>query len=319
MTFTLVPALQGATRQRWVGIGTAAWAAVLLVGLSASSAFGATTTIGQLAPNNSPAVPCAADPGMPFETLEPTVSSGNSYAVPAGGAAITSWSTNAANASVGQAQQLKLKVWRKVADPALYQVVGHDGFRPLTAGTLNTFPVNLAAQPGDVIGLTISPDSDDTGCVFDSPGNTSMTAGPGDFLDGASASFSPVLPNLGLNVSAVVAGKASNEFDLVKVKKNKNNGTATLTVDVPGPGELSLRGTGVKAQRAGGATISKEVTQAGKVKLKVKAKGAKKNKLLDRGKVKVKVKVTFKPSASGGDVAGDPNTEPKKIKLIDNG
>jgi len=87
---------------------------------------------------------------------------------------------------------------------------------------------------------------------------------------------------------------------------------------VPGPGQLSLRGAGLKPQRAGGATISKQVTEAGKVKLRIKAKGAKKGKLLDTGKVKVKAKVTFKPSATGGDVAGDPNTDTKKIKLIDN-
>ena len=34
--------------------------------------------------------------------------------------------------------------------------------------------------------------------------------------------------------------------------------------------------------------------------------------LLDTGKVKVKAKITFKPAATGGDVAGDPSTDPRK-------
>ena len=48
---------------------------------------------------------------------------------------------------------LTMKVFRKVADPATYMVVGHDGPRPLTPGTLNTFPANVPVEPGDVLGV----------------------------------------------------------------------------------------------------------------------------------------------------------------------
>lgn len=295
--------------------------ACLVVALSLASAASAsaTATIGQLpAANPPPAICSAGSSDANAEYIEPTVANGPSYVVPAGGVAITSWSTKAA-AVAGQI--FKLKVFRKVTEPLTYQVVGHDGPRTLTPGALNTFPVNLPVQAGDVIGLFYG-FGPDAACRFASPGNAVLTpAGFGDTGDGQTVSFDPdPFTDESVNLSAVVAFKTSNDFDFVKVKKNKSNGTATLTVDVPGPGTLSLTGSGVKPQRharASGA-LGKKVTEAGKVKLRIKAKGAKKEKLLDTGKVKVKVKVRFTPAATGGDVAGDPNTEPKKIKLIDN-
>jgi hypothetical protein len=218
---------------------------------------------------------------------------------------------------------LSFKVWRKVGDPATYQVVGVDGPRTLTPSALNTFPVNIAVQPGDLIGFHKPLPSTDgnSACLFDALGNNVLEPpNYGNAGVGQSVSFdtSSPYPDVKLNLSAVVALKASNDFDITKVKKNKNKGTAILVVNVPGPGELSLSGTGVKTLRAGGATISKDVDAAGKATLKVKARGAKKAKLLNTGKVKVKAKITFKPSKGTADLPGDPNTEPKKIKLVDN-
>jgi subtilisin-like proprotein convertase family protein len=118
-----------------------------------------------------------------------------------------------------------------------------------------------------------------------------------------------------LDISAALSPNASpSDFSFGKLKRNKKKGTATLSVDVPGPGTLTLGGKGVKHQRLGrgGATASKDVDQAGVVKLKVKAKGAKKKKLQDTGKVKLKLQVTYTPTG------GDPNTETKPAKLIDN-
>lgn len=291
---------------------------VTALGLAGAASASAVTTIGQLAPGNSPPATCFFPADTNIDYVQPSAVGGPSYVVPAGGAAVTSWSTKAA---IGANQQFKLKAFRKVAEPATYQVVGHDGPHTLASGVLNTFPVNLPVQPGDVIGLHTQVNSGDSACIFDSPGNNVITPDNfGDASDGTNATFNPNNPftDSSLNLSAVVALKASNDFDFVKVKKNKSKGTAVLTVDVPGPGELSLGGTGVKPQRAGGATISKDVTAAGKVKLKVKAKGSKKVKLLNTGKVKVKAKVTFTPSKGSADLPGDPKTQPKKIKLIDN-
>jgi hypothetical protein len=105
----------------------------------------------------------------------------------------------------------------------------------------------------------------------------------------------------------------SNDISFGKLKKNKDKGTAVLSVNVPGPGTLTLGGTGVKPQRHArlDGTVSKAVTSAGVAKLKVKAKGAKKKKLLETGKVKVKLKVTFTPTG------GAPKVETRRAKLID--
>lgn len=56
------------------------------------------------------------------------MSSGNTYVVPAAGT-LTSWSHPA---RAGDGQQLTMKIFRKIADPATYQVVGHDEPRPHT-------------------------------------------------------------------------------------------------------------------------------------------------------------------------------------------
>jgi hypothetical protein len=74
-----------------------------------------------------------------------------SYAVPAGGGAITAWST-LAGADTGPAALL---VWHPTTAAGTYTLVGESPVVPLAANTLNQFtlaaPINVAA--GDVIGL----------------------------------------------------------------------------------------------------------------------------------------------------------------------
>jgi hypothetical protein len=98
-----------------------------------------------------------------------------------------------------------------------------------------------------------------------------------------------------------------------KVKLNKQKGTATLPVTVPGTGQLSVGGKGVVKKRPGleGASsrLARQITHAGTYTLKVKAKGRKKAKLFDTGKVPVKAVVTFKPTS------GDAVHSTKKITL----
>jgi hypothetical protein len=284
--------------------------AVVLALASVSSASAA-TTIGQL-PQTAPLTNCS---GSASDFIEPTVTSGAPYVVPAGsGQAITSWSTFAAQAT---GQVMTMKVLHLVTG-STYKVVGHDGPKNLASGTLQTFQTNIPVEPGDILGFSHGNNSA-IACSFPAPGETAVMWSPGtDVPDGDSATFSPATADSRLNLSAVVGAKTSNDFDFGNVKKNKGNGTATIAVDVPGPGTLSLTGIGVKAQRVAGATISKDVPTAGTYKLKIKAKGQKKSKLKKTGKVKVKIKVTFKPATANGDLASDPNSEPKKIKLVDN-
>ena len=106
----------------------------------------------------------------------------------------------------------------------------------------------------------------------------------------------------------------SNAFSFGKLKLNKRRGTATLIVLVSGPGELALTGKGLVKQGttadAGNLrAIERTLTAAGKVKLRVKAKGRKRRKLNRTGRVKVAAKVTYTPTF------GLPATKTRKIRL----
>jgi hypothetical protein len=114
------------------------------------------------------------------------------------------------------------------------------------------------------------------------------------------------------SLPAAPGGAAANQFSFGKLKRNLRRGTAKQTVIVPGPGTLTLRGKGLVKQRLGGAgsaVASKLVSAAGKVKLLIKSKGAKKKKLNRTGKVRVRAKFTFTPTG------GTANTKAKRIKL----
>jgi hypothetical protein len=229
------------------------------------------------------------------------VTSGNTYVVPGAGS-ITSWSHNAVT---GPDQSLTLKVFRKVADPARYQIVGHDGPRPLAGGLLNTFPASVPVKPGDVVGVS-GTSSVDTACTFAAPGDSVLTINA-NLADGESADFFSASDNR-VNVSAVFV--YSNAFSFGEARRNKKKGTATLTVNVPNPGELTGSGNGAKVASAG-AVISKSVG-AGSAQLLIKAKGKKKKKLNESGKVKLNVAVTYTPTG------GDRSTQSAKVKLKKN-
>jgi Ca2+-binding RTX toxin-like protein len=137
--------------------------------------------------------------GSGFDWAQPTVTSGNSYVVPAAGGVtvwtLTSWSHNAGPVP---GQTLTMKVFRKVADPATYMAVAHDGPRALTAGVLNTFAgISLAVRAGDVLGLYTVTDS---GCAIGAPGDTFYFR-QGNLADGESGVFA-TQTEFRLNVSA---------------------------------------------------------------------------------------------------------------------
>jgi uncharacterized repeat protein (TIGR01451 family) len=122
--------------------GSALTVAVLAFG-SASGIAHASTTLGQtFAPTSgcgsSTLVQQSEGPGVP------------SYAVPAGGGVITSWSTEA-DSNTGQTA--KFKVLRPTGAPNQYTVVAATATEALTPSTVNTFPARIPVQQGDRIGL----------------------------------------------------------------------------------------------------------------------------------------------------------------------
>jgi hypothetical protein len=276
-----------------LGIGTAVAASALAV----ASAAQAAVTIGQLAPGD----PSTCFNTSPQDLIQPTVISGNPYVVPSIGGVtawrVTSWSHKAGG---GTGLMLAFKAYRHVSG-SQYTAIGHDGPRSISAGTINTFSgLSIPVRSGDAIGL--HKPGGGTGCVFPVPGEQYLFRG-GDLADGQSGDF---LTGGGERVNVVAVVAPDNTFTRGTVRRNKNKGTATMTLNLPNPGELAGSGGGAKV--AEGATASKAVP-AGQATLVIRAKGKKKAKLNEAGKVKVKPKITYTPTG------GDPSTQTLKLKL----
>ena len=183
---------------------------IAVVVLAATASLADAETIGQLAPDNPPGTPPPAlAVNGPYDEIQTTVESGTPYVVPAGATRITSWSTNAAE---GVGQQLELKVFRYVSGPDIsgdftFMAVAHD-LETLTPSKINTFVVNLAVQPGDLIGLNDENASTyPSAAYFATPGFSDRDLEhneKGDLADGSSGTFVPT--NERLNISAEVSG-----------------------------------------------------------------------------------------------------------------
>lgn len=272
------------SRKRW---GLVASVATLSL-LSSASPAGAAVTIGQTAPPGPATQVCPT----PYDQLNPTVTSGNSFVSPVSGT-ITSWSVQEPSGG-----QMTMKVFRPLGGLS-YQVVGHQGPHNLSPG-LNTFPANVPVKAGDVLGSSAAGFA---ACAFAVPGETYLYLA-GDLPDGAQGTW---LSDTGarINISAVV--DPTNTFQPGATSRNKKKGTATVSFDLPNPGELSGTGKGAKVSSAGAPTS--RVVPAGTATLKVKAKGKKRRTLDATGKVKLKLSITYTPTG------GDPATQQLKVKL----
>lgn len=143
-------------RESWgVRITMAALSCVFILSVMGSTAS-AQVTLGQLA--TTPTFNC--EYVQPYDELQTSVAAGNSYIAPAAGV-ITSWSTQV-GANPGQV--LGFKVYRATG-VGTFSVVGQDGPRSLASG-LNTFPVNIPVQAGDIIGIFLPP-STHSDCGFE--------------------------------------------------------------------------------------------------------------------------------------------------------
>lgn len=163
----------------------------------AASPAQADMTIGQV-PSTPPIGVC----GVVQDFTQPTVTDGTPYVVPPGGGTITSWSTFP---NIAAGQMMKFKVFRPLMG-LTYTVVGEDGPRPLTGGTLNTFGgLNIPVKAGDLIG--VNPEGP-TSCLFSAPTEAGWLRGsisPSDPGEGASETFLTTTGPERVDVSAVVS------------------------------------------------------------------------------------------------------------------
>jgi hypothetical protein len=262
-------------------LAIASFAAAMLV---AAPSAGAVVTIGQTA---NPAINCAN-----FDRLQPTVTSGTPYVVPATVASgtITSWSTQAGN----NAGPLGMKVYRPVGGNT-FQVLGQDGPRTLIANALNTFSTNIAVRAGDVLG-NFTPAGPDTGpvCTFNVLGEFYLRRA-GNLANGSQGTFDLFAGDRRLNVSAVI--NPTNTFTVGAITRNKQKGIAFMPVTVPNPGTLALAGGGAVARTASGPAAVKAVANPGTVQLTIKTKKKKKlAKLNSTGKASVTPTITYTPT-----------------------
>jgi len=177
----------------------AALACFALVPATASAA----TSLGQTSP------PSSCDGGT-FEGVQIATGNPPSYAVPAGGGVITSWSQLASPALT---QSAKLKLWRPTGAALTFRVVGASDLRALSPSVLNTFPTRIPVQSGDLVGLgwTAPVGPSQVGCQFStsSPGDQ-FGGHPGDTPTGGETSFGSG-SNFRINVSATLEPDADND------------------------------------------------------------------------------------------------------------
>jgi hypothetical protein len=247
--------------------------------------------------------PSATTPAANQDVTQRQVTSpGPGYTVPSTDGIVawtlTSWSTQA---NAATSRELELKVFRELGSTT-FQVVAHDGPRPLTPSTLNTFATSLQVKPGDILGFHTT--TFNTGADLDGVVGDVQVHRAGDLADGASDSTFAPTGSLLLNISAQLT--PTNTFTVSATTRNKKKGNATVTVSVPNPGELSLSGKGVKAAvaQAGGP---------GDVQLVIRAKGKQSKTLKAKGKVKLKPTITFTPS--GGEASSQSLNLTLKKKL----
>jgi hypothetical protein len=253
-----------------------------VLALAAGAAPAAAATIGQ---TSTPATFCS-----PFDRVQPTVTSGNSYVVPSTGGItnwkLTSWSTQGGTVAT---DALTMKVYRSLGGTS-YQVIVHDGPHTITPNTLNTFQVNLAVKAGDILGNSTGP-ADTTGaiCTFDVTGESYFRRA-GSLDDGGSGTFDLFAGGRRLNTSAAV--EPTNTFSLGAIANNRKAGTATVTVNVPNPGQVTVSGTGVSASGARSAVS----VAAGNVPVLIAAQGKKRKKLKRKGRASVSPTLTYTPT-----------------------
>ena len=177
---------------------------LLAVGALDPSWASAAATIGKTSPVSGATAGCG---GAGATRVQKSEGSGiPSYAVPAGGGVITSWSTQAGG---NPNQDMRFKVFRATATANEYTVVGASADEPLTPGTMNTFPARIAVSAGDRIGFFSSYLQD---CFDSAIGNGSeIRDTTTDTAPGSTSSYPNSIPNSWLDVSAQLEPDADRD------------------------------------------------------------------------------------------------------------
>jgi low-density lipoprotein receptor class B len=199
-------------------------------------------------------------------------------------------------------------------------MLGSVGRVPVSGGTAD--PNFIPAIPSGIL-FTPGPAVNSQYVFWSNPSST-----PGSGAIGrANINGSGPNPNLitGVSQPNLLAAAPSNKITINSVTSKKKKGTAVIDAKVPGPGQVTLNQLSsppdANAVAAAVKQIGLTITQASSFKLAVKPQGKTAKKLKKqvkrkgKGKVKVKVFIHFVPAG----VAGVPNTQPLKVKLVKQG
>lgn len=203
-----------------------------LIAMSTSPA-GASVTIGQTDPSLTPMAACVGV--NPQDMAQPSVTSGDSYVVPADGT-ITSWSHNAYN---GANQNVSLKVWRLISGTS-YQVVGHNSETFSGPGLISFSGISVPVQAGDVLGLNAGIGGS-VDCMFPAPGDTMLYANASNTPDGQTTNFTTV-PDRRPNISAVVEPDCDKDGLGDQTQDTDLSSCAPGTTTSPAPGGATCKG-----------------------------------------------------------------------------
>lgn len=182
----------------------------------------------------------------------------------------------------------------------------------------NNFIPNAAPSGNNACGVAVNPQY-----VF--WGNSGTVTN--SFVGRANLNGNSPNPSLipGATSPCLLAAAPSNKITINSITRKKKKGTATINAKVPGPGQVTLNQVNTPPDvNATAAAVKQQgltIPAASSFKLAVKPTGKTAKKLKKqvqkkgKGKVTVNVFIHFVPSG----VAGVPNTDQLKVKLIKQG
>ena len=193
---------------------------------------------------------------------------------------VTSWRVRA---NTGNA--LRLRVLRPVAATTFTGVGISEAGSFAGPGVSPEFPTSLPINIGDWIGLESSSGNLVLGT---NPGATMAFWNMPVLAEGATLAANGTGAGVEVLVQATV--QPSNQLIFGRRTFNRKKGTTTLTVVVPNPGAISF--PRVKGVNVSGPTA---IAAGGEFKYKVRARGKKRKRLLDKGKATVQPRFSFAP------------------------
>lgn len=293
-----------------------AWPLVALCALVvtlgvASAAHAETATLGRIGVNN-PKNTCTN-----CHYLQVKSSPEAGYVVPPGEWTITSWSGMGGE----KAGLVRFDIYRPTGVAGQYAVLSQSEWETVPAATVSTFPIAIAVQGGDVLGLATGPsgypaliqtkdEGDLLGGLIGAPPSLGELVGNGTAREvntsgGSELNVAVTLerpdplpieaPAPAAPVTTTPAAQVANgHFTLGKQWHKRGSAVVGQTITVSGPGTLSIGGKGIGSRQIAAPA-------AGPIAVAFTPQGGLLGSLIRHGKAKGTAQIAFTPT--GGSPA----------------